>query len=192
MPVGDVAAGRSHPRGGGGTVAVFVTSLDDHPKGFGIAPRGASNLVRIRRCAGAWWSAEECCIASKGRGYRTVEVDGYEVLVGKGARENDELTFGVASPRDVWLHAAGYAGSHVVVRAGEDMPPPPRHVIERAAQLAAWYSKARDARGKVEVHVCRVADVRKPRGFPPGKVEIRNWDAVRVYPKGDVGEGVDG
>ena len=52
-----------------------------------------------------------------------------------------------------------------------------------AAAFAAWHSKARNARGKVEVHVCRAADVRKPRGVPAGTVELRRWDVVRVYPR---------
>lgn len=112
-----------------------------------------------------------------------VEVEGFEILVGRGARENDELTFS-ASPRDLWLHAAGYAGSHVIVRVPEDVDDVPRAVVERAAQLAAYHSKAQNARGKVEVHVCRVADVRKPRGAPPGQVQIRRWDSVKVYPRG--------
>jgi predicted ribosome quality control (RQC) complex YloA/Tae2 family protein len=122
-------------------------------------------------------------MASKGQGWQQLDVDGYEVLVGRSARDNDELTFGVARPRDLWLHAAGHAGSHVVIRvpdAGEDVP---RAVIERAAAYAAWHSKARNARGKVEVHVCRAADVRKPRGVPAGTVELRRYDAVRVYPR---------
>jgi predicted ribosome quality control (RQC) complex YloA/Tae2 family protein len=114
-------------------------------------------------------------------GVRRYEVDGWEVLVGKGARDNDRLTFGIASPKDLWLHAAGYAGSHVVVRASEAGEPAPREVVERAAELAAYHSKAREARGKVEVHLCRVADVRKPPGFPPGKVQLRRWEAVKVY-----------
>ena len=57
-------------------------------------------------------------------------------------------------------------------------------MAERAAELAAWHSKARGARGKVEVHLCRVADVRKPKGFAPGQVLLKRWDAVKVYPKG--------
>lgn len=123
-------------------------------------------------------------MSSKGRPYKTVVVDGFEVLVGRGDKENDQLTFGVGAPRDLWLHVGGgTAGSHVVVRVPEETGEVPNEVVIRAAELAAWHSKARDA-GKVEVHVCRVADVSKPRGFPAGKVQIANWKRVKVYPRG--------
>ena len=128
-------------------------------------------------------------MASTGRGHRAVEIDGFEVLVGKGARENDALTFGVAEPRDFWLHVAGgTAGSHVVVRNPEGLAELPRDVLRRAAQLAAWHSKARAAGGKVEVHVCRAADVSKRRGAPAGEVVLRRWDSIRVYPEPAGGE----
>ncbi len=125
-------------------------------------------------------------MGSKGRGYRESECDGFSILVGKGDEENDRLTFGIAEPRDFWFHVSGPAGSHVIVRnpgelALEELP---RAVLERAAELAAWHSKARGARGKVEVHACRVADVRKPKGFAPGQVLLKRWDVIRVYPKG--------
>jgi predicted ribosome quality control (RQC) complex YloA/Tae2 family protein len=125
-------------------------------------------------------------VGSKGRGFRAVECEGFEILVGKGDLENDRLTFGVAEPRDFWLHVSGPAGSHVILRnpANLGLEQLPRSVVERAAELAAWHSKARGSRGKVEVHLCRVADVRKPRGFAPGQVLLKRWDAVRVYPKG--------
>jgi predicted ribosome quality control (RQC) complex YloA/Tae2 family protein len=71
----------------------------------------------------------------------------------------------------------------VVVRNPERLSELPRTVVQRAAELAAWHSKARGARGKVEVHLCRVADVSKPRGFAPGEVLLRRWDAVKVYPR---------
>jgi predicted ribosome quality control (RQC) complex YloA/Tae2 family protein len=122
-------------------------------------------------------------VGSRGRGYRSFEVEGFEILVGRGDAENDRLTFAVAEPRDFWLHVAGPAGSHVVVRNPEGREELPRSVLERAAELAAWHSKARGARGKVEVHVCRVADVRKPRGFAPGEVLLRRFEGVRVYPQ---------
>lgn len=113
-------------------------------------------------------------------GYRTVVVDGWEILVGKGARENDELTFRVAEPNDIWLHAAGYAGSHVVIR-NPDRQEVPREVLRRAAELAVFNSKAREARGKVDVHVCRAGEVRKVRGAPAGQVQLARWDTVKVY-----------
>jgi len=123
-------------------------------------------------------------VGSKGKGYRTVAFEGFEILVGKADADNDRLTFGIAEPRDFWLHVAGPAGSHVVVRNPFGLDELPRSVLQRAAELAAWHSKGRAARGKVEVHVCRVADVRKPKGFLPGQVLLKRWDAVKVYPKG--------
>jgi predicted ribosome quality control (RQC) complex YloA/Tae2 family protein len=116
-------------------------------------------------------------------GWHMVELEGYEVLVGRSARDNDALTFGVARPRDLWLHASGHAGSHVIVRVPDGGGDVPRSVIDKAAAFAAWHSKARNARGKVDVHVCRAADVRKPRGVPAGTVELRRYDVVRVYPR---------
>jgi predicted ribosome quality control (RQC) complex YloA/Tae2 family protein len=120
-------------------------------------------------------------VSSKGRPYRTFLVDGFEILVGRGEAENDELTFDVGAPHDLWMHVAGGTpGSHVIVRNPE-RGEVPRAVVEAAAAAAAWYSKARGA-PKVEVHVCRVADVSKPRGAPAGLVELARWKSVKVKP----------
>jgi predicted ribosome quality control (RQC) complex YloA/Tae2 family protein len=120
-------------------------------------------------------------LGSKGRPYRTLYVEGFEILVGREAEDNEVLTFEVADPNDVWLHVAGgVPGSHVVVRNPENLEVP-RPVLESAAAAAAWYSKARGA-PRVEVHFCRVADVSKLDGAPVGQVEIRRWKAVRVQP----------
>jgi len=118
----------------------------------------------------------------KGKAFRSVMVEGFEVLIGKGDADNDLLTFKVAAPHDLWLHVANVPGSHVVVRNPEKISELPRPLIERAAELAAFFSKARDG-GKVEVHYCRAGDVSKPRGFPPGKVLLKQWKSLRVYPK---------
>jgi predicted ribosome quality control (RQC) complex YloA/Tae2 family protein len=126
----------------------------------------------------------------KGRPYRTIRLDGWEVLVGRGDRENDELTFDVAAPDDIWMHVTGTPGSHVVVRNPDRLDEIPPRVLERAAQLAGWYSKSRNAR-RVEVHVCRVRDVSKPPGWEPGKVLLGRWSALRVRPErfdSDVGD----
>lgn len=108
-------------------------------------------------------------------------VDGYEVLIGRGAGDNDHLTFHVAERRDLWLHVGGGTpGSHVVIRnpAGGEVPD---SVVEVAAAAAAWYSKARGS-PRVEVHLCRVSDVSKPRGAPAGQVELSKWRRLRVRP----------
>jgi hypothetical protein len=119
----------------------------------------------------------------KGAAFRSVQIEGFELLIGKGDAENDQLTFKVAENTDFWLHVANMPGSHVVIRNPDKVSEPPRAVLERAAELAAFHSKARDA-GKVEVHWCRIADISKPRGFAPGKVILKQWKSLRVYPKG--------
>jgi len=118
----------------------------------------------------------------KGKAYRSLMVGGFEVLIGKGDADNDNLTFRLADSSDFWLHVASVPGSHVVIRNPDRVSEPPRDVLERAAELAAFYSKARDG-GKVEVHWCRVADVNKPRGFLPGKVILKSYKSLKVYPK---------
>jgi predicted ribosome quality control (RQC) complex YloA/Tae2 family protein len=117
-----------------------------------------------------------------GRPFRRLIEGGFEILIGRGAEENDELTFHVAAPSDRWLHVAGGTpGSHVVVR-NPDRANIPKAVIERAASHAAWYSKAR-GRGAVEVHHCKVSDIRKPKGAPPGLVHLLRHERVRVRPE---------
>ncbi|APR88094.1 Fibronectin/fibrinogen-binding protein [Minicystis rosea] len=121
-------------------------------------------------------------MASKGRPYRTVTVEGFDILVGRGDEDNDHLTFDVAEPHDLWLHVGGGTpGSHVIVKNPEKGEVP-RGVIERAAQLAAWYSKARGA-PRVEVHYCRASDVSKPRGAPKGLVELARFKSIKVKPE---------
>ena len=120
-------------------------------------------------------------MSSKGRPYRTVKVEGFEVLIGRSSEDNDYLSLHVAEPGDLWLHVAGgTAGSHVVVRNPDGLEVP-REVLERAAALAAWHSKARGA-PRVEVHYCHARDVSKPRGAPAGLVELRKWKGLKVVP----------
>lgn len=121
-------------------------------------------------------------MASKGRPFRTIPFAGFEMLVGKGDTRNDRLTFEVAEPDDFWLHVVNFPGSHVVVRNPDHLAELPASVLKHAARLAAWHSKARGSRGKVEVHCCRAADVSKPPHFPPGKVLLRRWQSLKVYP----------
>ncbi|HEY0404423.1 MAG TPA: NFACT family protein [Pyrinomonadaceae bacterium] len=116
---------------------------------------------------------------SGARRYRSS--DGYEVLVGRAARDNDQLTFRVARPHDLWLHAADYPGSHVIVRNPTRGEIPQRTVIE-AAQLAAHFSQAkRDA--KVDVHYTPRKFLSKPKGAAPGLVRMSAFRSLTVEPR---------
>jgi len=118
---------------------------------------------------------------SKGKGYRTFVVDGFTVLVGKGSHDNDDLTFKVAKGNDIWMHVGGETpGSHLVV-VTVDNTELPRETLERAAAIAAWYSKARGA-PFVKVDWCRRSDVSKPKGAPAGMVELKRSKTVKVAP----------
>jgi predicted ribosome quality control (RQC) complex YloA/Tae2 family protein len=107
--------------------------------------------------------------------------DGWIILVGRGARANDRLTFGIASPHDFWLHAAGWAGAHVVVRNPGRAAEMPARTLEEAAALAAWFSKGR-GNSAVEVHYTQRRHVRRPRGAPPGQALLKRFRSVRVRP----------
>lgn len=103
---------------------------------------------------------------------------GFRVLVGRNARQNDVLTFKVAAPDDLWLHARDRAGAHVVIRtAGARQVPDPD--IRYAAELAAAWSRAPQGE-RVEVHVARRKHVRKLKGGAPGQVTVRKAWTVSV------------
>lgn len=107
--------------------------------------------------------------------------DNYEVLVGRAARDNDNLTFRIAGPNDLWLHSADYPGSHVIVRRENRKELPQRTIIE-AAQLAAHFSQAgKDS--KVVVHYTPRKFLSKPKGGAPGLVRMSTYKTILVEPK---------
>ncbi len=116
--------------------------------------------------------------------------DGYEILVGRAAKDNDHLTFRVARPHDLWFHAADYPGSHVIVRsnssgsggASAKRGEIPHRTVVEAAQLAASYSRAKhDA--KVSVHYTHRKFLSKPKGAAPGLVRMSNFRTLLVEPR---------
>lgn len=119
---------------------------------------------------------------TKSRRFRRIQVDGREVLVGKGARENDELTFDIAGPEDFWFHVADYSGSHVVVRNPKKEKDLDDATLLKAAQMAAYFSQARNS-SKVEVHYTKRKHVTKPRRAKPGLVKLVEFKSIKVEPK---------
>lgn len=112
---------------------------------------------------------------------RFLSSDGFEILVGKKAVDNDFLTFRVAKSLDLWLHAADYPGSHVVVRSSGKKQVPDRTLIE-AAELAAFYSDARE-KPKAAVNYTQKKFVNKPRRSAPGLVSLASFKTILVEPK---------
>ena len=97
--------------------------------------------------------------------YRTPS--GAEIRVGRGARDNDDLTFRHSKGNDVWLHVRSRPGAHVVIRAPGPHPTPELLVV--AAQVALLHSGIKPG-AREEVAWTRVKHVRKPKGLAPGKV----------------------
>ncbi|MFZ1699198.1 MAG: NFACT RNA binding domain-containing protein [Pyrinomonadaceae bacterium] len=112
---------------------------------------------------------------------RFASSDGFEILVGKKAADNDFLTFRVAKSLDLWLHAADYPGSHVVVRIQGRKAVPDRTLLE-AAQLAAFYSDARE-HPKAAVKYTQKKFVNKPKRSVPGLVSLSKFKTILVEPQ---------
>jgi predicted ribosome quality control (RQC) complex YloA/Tae2 family protein len=113
---------------------------------------------------------------------RFVSSDGLTILVGKRASDNDFLTFRVARSLDLWLHAADYPGSHVVVRSPNRNFDMPNRTLTEAAQLAAFYSDARD-QPKAAVRYTQRKFVNKPKRSAPGLVSLASFKTILVEPK---------
>ena len=112
---------------------------------------------------------------------RFISTDGFEILVGKKAADNDYLTFRVARSLDTWMHAADYPGSHVVIRnAGRKVIP--NQTLLEAAQLAAFYSSGR-SQTKAAVHYTLKKFVNKPKRAAPGLVSLASFKTILVEPQ---------
>ena len=102
---------------------------------------------------------------------------GYTYLVGRNNRQNDLLTFKEANRHDLWLHAQGVPGSHVIIKnQGKDIP---GDVIEYGARLAAYYSSSRDS-GSIDVDYTEKLNVRRHPANKPGLVNYTNFDTIHV------------
>ena len=105
--------------------------------------------------------------------------EGFEILVGRNNRQNDQLTLKTAKATDIWLHTQGIAGSHVIIRTEGKQPG--EQTLFEAAQLAAFHSKGRSGSG-VPVDYVAVKFVKKPAGAKPGMVIFTNNRTLYVTP----------
>ncbi len=137
--------------------------------------RGEEDLVQIKEEL-----RESGFIRKRGRGEKKAKItsvpfhylssDGFHIYVGKNNLQNEELTFRFASGGDLWFHAKGIPGSHVIVKTeGKTKEELPNRLFEEAAALAAYYSKGRDG-DKVEIDYVEKKQVKKVSGAKPGFV----------------------
>lgn len=118
--------------------------------------------------------------AGIGKLLRVMSPDGIEIYVGKSVKQNDYLTFKLAVPDDIWLHARGVRGAHVIVRM-KGLPSLPLRTLQYAAGLAAGRSEAR-TESHAEVQYAQVRHLRRPKGGTPGAVLVTQEQTIRVAP----------
>jgi len=113
-------------------------------------------------------------------GFRTIVYRGWEIFIGANASGTDHITTRLARPDDVWLHADGLPGSHVLVRNVMKREIP-SDVLLKAGAVAAYYSKGRNA-DKLSVTYAYARFVKKPKGAKPGLVTISERKTIVVRP----------
>ena len=144
-------------------------TFSSNPVGGEATPKAAQHAARRKKQRPTFTGA---------RRFRSS--DGYELLVGKRAIDNDQLTFRVAASNDMWLHAADYPGSHVIIRNPNRQDIPQRTMLE-AAQLAAFYSSGK-TQPKAAVHYTPRKFVNKPKGSATGLVRLASFKTILVEP----------
>ena len=113
--------------------------------------------------------------------YRSTTIDGFEIRIGKGARDNDELLRSYTTKFDLWLHAKDVSGSHVIIRNPRKQEIS-MSTIEKVARIAAFYSKAKSETLAAVIYTERKY-IRKPKGATPGLVKVDKEKTILVEPK---------
>ena len=105
-----------------------------------------------------------------------IATHGTVILVGKNNLQNEQGSFKLSRKGDLWFHAKDIPGSHVLITGN---PTPSDETITEAAELAAYFSKARLS-NLVQVDMIDVKKLHKPTGTPPGFVTYVGQQTVRV------------
>ena len=106
-----------------------------------------------------------------------ISSDGTTIYVGRNNLQNEYVTHRIANKNDFWLHTLNIPGSHVIIKSND----PSEQTIHEAAQLAAYYSKARQS-ASVPVDYTEVKNVKKPSGAKPGFVTYDGQKTLYVTP----------
>lgn len=126
---------------------------------YGLAPSGVKQVARP---------------------YKAVKIGEYEIWIGKSAKSNDEI-LALSHKEDIWMHARGTTGSHVLIRTGGDSGWPDDQLVRKAASFAAAYSRQAGS-SMVPVMIAKRKHVRKPKGAAPGQVTVTREKVEMVTP----------
>jgi predicted ribosome quality control (RQC) complex YloA/Tae2 family protein len=151
-----------------------------------LAEKAASKAKKAQKKGGASGKRASASSSSSSssnnnnnEGYRRyTSPSGHPILIGRNSRQNDELTMRLAKSGDVWMHARGVPGAHLLLRLQDKKEAPSDEDIQYAADLAIWFSKSREER-RADVTCADPKDIDKPKGAKPGQVMVRKeWVVV--------------
>ena len=113
--------------------------------------------------------------------YQYCSPNGFDILIGRNNRQNDELTFRLANDYDIWFHTQEIPGSHVLLRLTPGQIADDAD-LQCAADLAAHYSRARQS-DQAPVIYTAPKQVFKPNGAKPGMVIYKQETVIWGYPQ---------
>ena len=138
------------------------------------------DVIQLLQTRGHWQGAPRQRIGGGRQGpRRIVSRDGFVIWLGRNSRQNEQVTFKTANAQDIWLHARGAPGAHLIIR--NDGRRISEQLIAEAAAVAAWYSARRND-ANVQVDYTRVKFVKAIKGAGPGMVAYRNENSLFVPP----------
>jgi len=100
---------------------------------------------------------------------KKIEIDEFQVLIGRDSESNDYLSTIMADDDDLWMHVKGHPGSHVVIKTKDRVVP--SETRQKVAEITAQHSKCKD-QSSVEIVCCKAKFVTKPKGLNPGQVKV--------------------
>lgn len=111
--------------------------------------------------------------------FKKVTFEDFTIIVGKDAKSNDYVTFTMGDDNDIWMHAKGVPGSHIIIKVNKLIPS--ESVLEYAASLAKKNSKAKND-DSVDVVYCKRRFVKKKKGMNDGQVKVDyiNADTIKI------------
>lgn len=112
--------------------------------------------------------------------FLTFTIDGFKVLIGKNSKENEIITFKKSSKDDIWLHAKQIPGSHVIIKAENQIIP--FNTLEKVASITAFYSSGKNS-NKLTIDYTFIKNVKKIPGAKQGHVSYTNEKSLVVIPR---------